>query len=148
MEKINLEKARGILAVLNEELGVKTFDKDVIERLSSYIYDYIHRQVENLTMHDHISDCEFSINYDNTVVLDDFYVDTDDIARELNAGNALEYAIDMYEAEIEFKNEMKETSTSHPSPTPPDGKITTEVANQLNSNQGYDVIDNTGKNEG
>ncbi len=148
MEKINLEKAREHLAALNEELDVKTFNEGVIERLSSYIDDYIHRQVENLTMHDHITDCEFSINYSNQVVLDDFYVDTDDIARELNAGNALEYAIDRYEAEVEVENEIKETPTSHPSPTPPDGKITTEIADQLNSNQGYDVIDNTGKNEG
>ena len=30
MEKINLEKAREHLAALNEELGVKTFDEDVI----------------------------------------------------------------------------------------------------------------------
>ncbi len=105
MEKINLEKAREHLAALNEELGVKTFDKDVIERLSSYIYDYIYRQVENLTMRDYITDCEFSIDYSNQVVLDDFYVDTDDIARELNPGDALEYAIDKYEAEEKTKKQ-------------------------------------------
>ncbi len=141
MEKINLEKAREHLAALNEELGVKTFDKDVIERLSGYIDDYIHRQIENICFNEHVSDCEFSINYRNEVQLDDFYVDTDNIVRELNPDGALEFAIDMYEAEIEFKNEMTETPTSHSSPTPPDGKITTEIAEQLNSN-------NTGKNEG
>ncbi len=148
MEKINLEKARGILAVLNEELGVKTFDKDVIERLSGYIDDYIHRQVENLTMHDHITDCEFGINYENKVELDDFYVDSYDIAKELSAYNALEYAIDRYENEVKIENEMAEAQAQQTSPTPPDGKITTKIADQLNSNQGYDVIDNTGKNEG
>ena len=103
MEKINLEKAREHLAALNTELGVKTFDKDVIEILSSYIDDYIHRQMENIIMHDHITDCEFSINHNNQVVLDDFYVDSDDIARELNAESALEYAIDKYEAEIKMQ---------------------------------------------
>ena len=148
MEKINLEKAREHLAALSKELGVKTFDKSVIERLSSYIDDYIHNQVENLIMHDYITDCEFSINYDNTVVLDDFYVDSYDIAKELSAYNALEYAIDKYEDEVKIENEMAEAQAQQTSPTPPDGKITTEIANQLNSNQGYDVIDNTGKNEG
>tara|TARA_R110002020_G_C16159901_1_gene763323 strand:+ start:22 stop:438 length:417 start_codon:yes stop_codon:yes gene_type:complete len=105
MEKINLEKAREHLAALNTELGVKTFDKDVIERLSGYIDDYIHRKMENITMHDHITDCEFSINYNKQVELDDFNVDSDDIARELSAYDALEYAIDRYEAEEEAKKE-------------------------------------------
>ncbi len=123
MEKINLEKAREHLAALNEELDVKTFNEGVIERLSSYIDDYIHRQVENLTMHDHITDCEFSINYSNQVELDDFYVDTDDIARELNADNALEYAIDKYEAEIKIKADANK-----------DINELKNVAEQLNSN--------------
>ena len=88
-------------------------------------------------MHDHITDCEFSINHNNQVVLDDFYVDSDDIARELNAESALEYAIDKYEAEIKIKNELAKTQNLNPtSPTPP-----VSVAEQLNSN-------NTEQNEG
>ena len=105
MEKINLEKAREHLTALNEELGVKTFDEDVIERLSSYIDEYINRKLENLVIHDYISDCAFSINYRNEVQLDEFYVDNDDIARELEAYEALEYAIDKYENEERAKKE-------------------------------------------
>jgi len=138
MEKINLEKAKEHLAALNKELGVKTFDKDVIERLSSYIDDYIHRQVENLTMHDHITDCEFSINYDNQVVLDDFYVDSHDVARELNAENALEYAIDRYEAEKEAE---KEKTIENPKPHL---EAVEKVIEQLHSEN----KNNTEQNEG
>ncbi len=137
MEKINLEKAREYLVALNEELGVKTFNEDVISRLGDYVDEYIHKQMENITMRDHITDCEFNINYSNQVVLDDFYVDTDDIARELNAGDALEYAIDKYENEIKIKNELAETRNLNPtSPTP-----LVNVVEQLNSN-------NTEQNEG
>jgi len=144
MEKINkeitdaiLEKAREHLAALNEELGVKTFNEDVISRLGDYVDEYIHRQLEDIDLHNHLSDLQFSINHNNQVELDDFYVDSDEIARELNACEALEYAIDKYENEIKIKNELVETRNLNPtSPTPP-----VSVAEQLNSN-------NTKQNEG
>lgn len=123
MEKINLEKAREHLAALNKELGVKTFSEDVISKLGDYIDEYIHRQLEDIDLHNHLSDFQFSINYNNQVELDDFYVDTDDIARELNADNALEYAIDKYEAEIKIKADANK-----------DINELKNVAEQLNSN--------------
>lgn len=110
MEKINLEKAKEHLAALNEELGVKTFDEGVIERLSGYINDYICRHLENLDILEYIKDPEFCINYNNQLELDDCRIDAYDVARELNAENALEYAIDKYEAEeeAEKQEEFKE----------------------------------------
>ena len=44
MEKINLEKTREYLAALNTELGVKTFNEDVINRLGDYVDEYMRRQ--------------------------------------------------------------------------------------------------------
>ena len=105
MEKINLEKTREYLAALNTELGVKTFNEDVINRLGDYVDEYIRRQLDNINFHNYLHDLQFSIDYNNQVVLDDFYVESDDVADELDACGALEYAIDKYEAEEKAKKQ-------------------------------------------
>ena len=105
MEKINLEKTREYLAALNTELGVKTFNEDVINRLGDYVDEYIRRQLDNINFHNYLHDLQFSIDYNNQVVLDDFYVESDDVADELDAYRALEYAIDKYEAEEKAKKQ-------------------------------------------